>query len=288
MKNGFLDPSLLVCARSIIETALREDLGSGDVTTNSTVGPNTMANARIVAKQDVRVCGVPLWEIALTLVGERSTDRSLVAEGTTLSSGQQLASLSCNARALLSTERVVMNLVCHLTGIATLTATFMEHAGDLKILDTRKTTPGLRALEKYAVRVGGGFNHRLGLDGGVLIKENHIASAGSVEAAVTRAGIQAPHSLRIQCEVTTHDEAKRAIDAGADALLLDNMSDEELKSCARDFGAQVFLEASGNMNLSRVKALAPLAQEGLHAVSVGALIHSRPYADLSMRMELAT
>ena len=180
-----------------------------------------------------------------------------------------------------------MNLICHITGIATTTANFVEHAGSLRVLDTRKTTPGLRALEKYAVRMGGGFNHRMGLDGGILIKENHIASAGSVEAAVTKARIQAPHSLKIQCEVTSLEEAERAVAAGADALLLDNMSNALLEQCALAHGEKTFLEASGNMTLERIKTLAPLAEKGLHAVSVGALIHSRPYADLSMRMTLS-
>jgi nicotinate-nucleotide pyrophosphorylase (carboxylating) len=155
------------------------------------------------------------------------------------------------------------------------------------VLDTRKTTPGLRSLEKYAVRTGGGHNHRFSLEAGVLIKENHITASGSVAAAVSAAREHAPHSLRIQCEVCTVEQAEEALEAGAEALLLDNMSNAMLADCAGRFGGRAFLEASGNMNLERVRTLAPLAEHGLDAVSVGALVHSRPYADLSMLLEVS-
>jgi nicotinate-nucleotide pyrophosphorylase (carboxylating) len=240
-----------------------------------------------VAKSPLRICGLPIWASVLKRLDSPISVHEVLSEGSDVTPGAVLAKITGNARDLLAAERIVMNLVCHLTGIATLTAQFVSVAGNLKVLDTRKTTPGLRSLEKYAVRIGGGHNHRFSLEAGVLIKENHIVAAGSVSKAVNAAKHHAPHSLRIQCEVCTIEEAESALAAGADALLLDNMTNEQLAECASRFGTQAFLEASGNMNLERVQSLAELAQNGLNAVSVGALIHSRPYADLSMLLEVS-
>ncbi len=281
------EPALRRASRQVVRRALDEDLGTGDVTTLATVPARAVGRARIVAKASIVVCGLPSWMDALDAIAPGTACLlTHLPEGTRAVAGQELAELEAPARALLATERVAMNLVCHLSGVATLTARFVEAAGALRVLDTRKTTPGLRTLEKYAVRVGGGHNHRLGLDGGILIKENHITAAGSLETAIQGARDRAPHSLRIECEVQNLDEAARALDAGAEALLLDNFTDEDLETAARRFGARAFLEASGNMSPERARALAPLAALGLDAISAGALTHSRPYADLSMLLEL--
>ncbi len=286
-KLHFHDPALNTGIDRILELALPEDLGASDVTATATVPADTQAEARLISKAPVRVCGLPVWRSVLERLESKFWVGAVLDEGTDVQTGVELARVSGNARDLLAAERIVMNLVCHLTGIATITADYVAAAGGLRILDTRKTTPGLRSLEKYAVRVGGGHNHRFSLEAGVLIKENHIAAAGSLTGAVSAAKKHAPHSLRIQCEVCTEDEAAQALEAGADALLLDNMSNAELADCAGRFGDRAFLEASGNMNLERVQTLAPLAEHGLDAVSVGALTHSRPYADLSMLLEVS-
>ncbi len=286
---SFADPALALSARRILEAALTEDLGAGDVTASAIVDSECCARARIHARQPLRVAGVPIWREALRLCAPAApVEVRSVSDGTDMNKGGVVAEAEGPARLLLGSERVTMNLLCHLCGIATMTAEWVEAAGALRVLDTRKTTPGLRALEKYAVRVGGGNNHRMGLDGGVLIKENHIAAAGSLEAALERACNAAPHTLYVQCEVRTSAEAARAIQSGADALLLDNMSDREIATCLDAIGdlESVFVEASGRMDIERVVALSELADRGLDAVSAGALTHSRPYADLSMLMEI--
>jgi nicotinate-nucleotide pyrophosphorylase (carboxylating) len=289
LAQSFADPALALSGRRILEAALTEDLGAGDVTASAIVDRECRARARIHARQDVRVAGIPLWVEAMRLCAPADTvEVRAVPDGTVVRAGSVLAEAEAPARLLLGSERVAMNLLCHLCGISTMTAEWVEAAGTLRVLDTRKTTPGLRALEKYAVRVGGGHNHRMGLDGGVLIKENHIAAAGTLEDALERACAAAPHTLYVQCEVRTSAEAVRAVRAGADALLLDNMSDREIKGCLDAIGDldSVFVEASGGMDLERVASLSALADRGLDAISAGALTHSRPYADLSMLMEI--
>ncbi len=283
------DAGVAAALADVVARALAEDLGTGDVTTRTTVPEAALADARIVAKEDVIVCGLAAWTEALAIAGPGADARcAALPDGAKARPGDVIAEASAPARLLLETERVVMNLVCHLGGIATGTARFVAAAGDLRVLDTRKTTPGLRALEKHAVRAGGGSNHRMGLDAGILIKENHIAAAGGLEDAIRGALQGAPHSLVVQCEVRSAGEAVRAVGAGARALLLDNMSKDALRTCleALDGAAGIFVEASGNMTIERASELAPLAAEGLDAISAGAVIHSRPYADLSMRLEL--
>ncbi len=281
-----MEPALIASLDRILTIALAEDLGSSDVTTDALVPEGIRASAFVRAKQPVVACGLSSWNHVLTRCEGGPTGFSAVAEGSQQPAGAVLAEVEADASVLLSTERIVMNLICHLTGIATVAAAYTAVAGGLRVLDTRKTTPGLRALEKYAVRTGGAHNHRFGLDAGILIKENHIAVAGSIRNAITKARAHAPHSLKVQCEVCTAAEAQEAVDAGADALLLDNMDDETIASVTAQVGHAVFLEASGNMNTHRIERLSPLAAEGLDAVSVGALIHSRPYSDLSMILEV--
>ena len=212
-----------------------------------------------------------------------------VGEGERVESGAELATLSGSARAILAGERTALNLLGRACAVATLTARYVEAAGaDLRVVDTRKTMPGLRAIDRYAVRCGGGHNHRNDLGTGLLIKENHIRCAGSVTAAVTAACAHASHGVRVQCEVETLEQLREAIAAGADALLLDNMTDDKLREAVAIVGSKdcrrVLLEASGGITLER---LPRLAQIGLDLVSVGALTHSAPSVDLSLLFELA-
>jgi nicotinate-nucleotide pyrophosphorylase (carboxylating) len=209
----------------------------------------------------------------------------LLSDGATFSVGDVIAQLSGPAADLLAGERVALNFLQHLSGIATLTKRFVEAVAGTKarIVDTRKTTPGLRLLEKYAVRAGGGHNHRLGLDDGVLIKDNHIVAAGGVAAAVTRARADAPHTVKIEVECTNIAQVDEALLAGANAILLDNMSLAEMTDAVGRIGGRAVVEASGGVTLDRVVAV---AQTGVDLISVGALTHSASAVDLSMRVTL--
>jgi len=273
----------------LLNLAIQEDIGEGDLTGNATVSANQRATAHIVAKEEVVACGLPIWSDLMNRIAPDTCSLSfMVSEGTRATPGTRLATMHGPARALLAGERIAMNLICHLTGIATFTSRFVAIAGELKVLDTRKTTPGQRLIEKYAVRIGGGNNHRMSLDTGILIKENHITSCGSLEKALRQAK-EIAGQAQVECEVQNLEELEDAIKGGADAVLLDNMSNEEILECARLAKARapgVFVEASGNMSMERIASLKHLVKEGLHAVSVGALTHSRPYADLSMLMTL--
>jgi nicotinate-nucleotide pyrophosphorylase (carboxylating) len=194
-----------------------------------------------------------------------------------------VARVTGNARALLSAERTALNLVQRMSGVATLTRRFVDAAaGRCRITDTRKTTPGLRALQRYAVRCGGGHNHRNDLGSGVLIKENHIRCAGGVGPAITAARALAPHTMRVECEVTDLDELRQALDAAADVVLLDNMDDAQVQRAMEVVAGRATVEVSGNMSLPRVPRLAEL---GVDVISVGALTHSAPAADLSLQID---
>lgn len=268
---------------AVIRTALAEDLAEGDVTSRTTVPETLGASARIVAKQDLVMAGGEVFGRTFELIDPDVRVETLVADGQRASAGDVLVRLYGNARSLLAGERTALNFLQRLCGTATLTRRFVDAAaGRCRITDTRKTTPGLRMLQRYAVRCGGGVNHRNDLGSGVLIKENHIRCAGGVDAAVRAARDGAPHSLRVECEVTTLDELAEAIAAGADAALLDNMDDDALREAVRLADGRLLLEASGGMTLARV---ATAAASGVDLISVGALTHSAPAADISMLFE---
>jgi nicotinate-nucleotide pyrophosphorylase (carboxylating) len=209
--------------------------------------------------------------------------RALVSEGERIKPGMALASIRGDGRSILKGERVALNFLQRLSGIATLTAQFVDKVKGTKvaILDTRKTTPGLRALEKYAVRIGGGRNHRFGLYDGILIKDNHLALAGSPAAAVRRANARAPRHMRVEVEAATLAQVTAAMQAGADAILLDNMRPAKLRRAVRLVNGRVFLEASGGVTLANVRAV---AATGVDAISIGALTHSAPAIDLSLEV----
>ena len=260
---------------------LREDLGQGDLTSLLVVPEDLECEAVILAKEGGVLAGLWVAERVFALADPRTAFTPLVAEGARVAEGTEVARVRGPLRGILAGERLALNLLQRLSGIATLTRAYVEALAGTKaqILDTRKTTPGLRALEKYAVRVGGGRNHRYGLFDGILLKENHVRAAGGVGEAVRRAKARAPHYLKVEVEVRSLEELEEALEAGADLILLDNFPLEALREAVRRVGGRVPLEASGNMTLERAKAA---AEAGVDYVSVGALTHSAKALDLSL------
>ncbi|MBM4370624.1 MAG: carboxylating nicotinate-nucleotide diphosphorylase [Deltaproteobacteria bacterium] len=270
---------LLAAARPLIRLALQEDLGSGDLTTEACVPPGARGRARILAKRPTVACGLFLAGEVFGALSEEVRCRELVPEGAAVRGGRDLLHLEGPLAALLGGERVVLNLLGRLCGIAAWTRRFRRAAGPrVQLLDTRKTTPGMRVLEKYAVRTGGGTNHRVGLWDRILIKENHVAAAGGIVEALARARSHA-RGRPVQIEVRTLEELVLALEAGADSILLDNMDLDRLRDAVRLAGGRCPLEASGGVDL---RSIAAVAATGVDRVSVGALTHSSPHADLSM------
>jgi nicotinate-nucleotide pyrophosphorylase (carboxylating) len=271
----------------LVAAALAEDLGAGDVTTDAIVPADATASARIVQKQPGVVFGLEVAREVFSQAGAPGLGPLADAGGWREYVPIDVAAIRGPARALLAAERTALNFLGHLSGIATLTARFAEAVDGTRavILDTRKTTPGLRRLEKAAVVAGGGHNHRFGLDDALLIKENHVAIAGGTTAAVEAARAAQP-SLEIEIECRNLDEVREAISAGADRLLLDNMRPQELRACVEErdrAAAAVKLEASGGVTLDNV---AEVAATGVEFISVGALTHSAPALDVSMLIEV--
>ena len=267
--------------------ALKEDLGSGDVTTRITVNPGKRARAELLAKEDLVLAGLDVARRAFALVDPETAFVSACADGDAISSGTVFARVEGRAASLLEAERVALNFLQRLCGIATLTRRFVAEVAGRKasITDTRKTTPGLRSMEKYAVRVGGGLNHRFSLADGVLIKENHSRAAGGIGEAVRRARAGAPHPLKIEVEVSTLEEVAEAVEAKADILLLDNMDVQRVRESVALVNGRALLEVSGGMALDTVRAF---AQTGVDIVSVGALTHSARAMDISLLFETGT
>ena len=280
--DAALDPHYVA---RVVAAALAEDVGPGDVTTLAVVPLD--ANCR--AHLRTRAAGVPAG-LPVAIEAFRQLDPALeitehARDGAPMQPGERLLSITGRARPILTAERVALNFVQRLSGIATLTARYVEavRGTRARIIDTRKTTPGLRLLEKYAVRVGGGSNHRFGLFDGVLIKDNHIVAAGGVAEAVRAARRAAPHSLRIEVETETLDEVREALAAGADAILLDNMPPDTLRRAVAQIGGRVVVEVSGGVTLATVRGI---AQAGVDLISVGALTHSAPALDLGLDFAL--
>ena len=274
----------MFATEKLIKMALEEDLGSGDVTTLSTVPPGTVSRALIKAKQDCVASGLQVLGLVFRTLDPSLKIESRVADGDRLQSGDALMAVTGNVISILMAERVALNFVQRLCGVATLTARYVAAVEEFKaeIVDTRKTTPGWRSLEKYAVQVGGARNHRHGLFDGILIKDNHIRAAGTVTDAVSHALAMAPHGLKIEVEAADLNEVKETARAGADIILLDNMSEELLReavSFVRDEYPAIKLEASGGIVLENV---ARVAACGVDFISVGALTHSAPAIDISL------
>jgi nicotinate-nucleotide pyrophosphorylase (carboxylating) len=270
----------------LIKRALEEDGAEYDITTLSTVPEEHLAHASTIARQNGVIAGLSVAAATFQLLDERIAINLLVQDGDTVHPDQVLAHLEGPARSLLSAERVALNFLGHLSGIATVTARCVKavEGTHTRILDTRKTTPGLRSLEKDAVLLGGGQNHRFGLSDGVLIKDNHIKAAGGIVQAVTAARHTAQHLLKIEAECETLAEVRQALEAGADVLLLDNMDVETMQAAVklvRNAAPGVLLEASGNIG-TNPQRLAAVAATGVDFISLGALTHSAPNFDISL------
>ena len=265
----------------IIRTALAEDIGLGDVTSAVTVAPDTVARAELVAREDFTLAGLDVAAAVFAALDSDVRFEKLFVDGQTVHRGEVIAWLKGSASILLQGERVALNLLQRMSGIASLTAQYVAEVKGTKakIVDTRKTVPGLRALDKYSVRMGGGWNHRIGLFDGVLIKENHIVAAGGISAAIVRAKEQIPHTLKIEIETRDLVEVEEALQAGADIIMLDNMSLEEMSQGVELIAGRALVEASGGVNLERVRGI---AETGVNIISVGALTHSVSAADISM------
>jgi nicotinate-nucleotide pyrophosphorylase (carboxylating) len=267
-----------------VRRALQEDIGTGDLTTLLTVPAEAQAHGVIVAKAEGVIAGLPVVEEVFRQIDSRVTLQYGVHEGEGVGAMTTLANLYGSAQSILLGERVALNFLQRLSGIATKTAQFVAKVeGRVRLADTRKTTPGLRALEKYAVRMGGGHNHRFGLYDAIMIKDNHIAASGGIRQAVERAFESAPHTITVTVECDTLEQVHEALEAKADILLLDNMSLAELREAVRVAGGRATLEASGGVN---EKTIFDIAMTGVDVISVGALTHSAVALDISLDLSL--
>ncbi|HEX7499837.1 MAG TPA: carboxylating nicotinate-nucleotide diphosphorylase [Polyangia bacterium] len=270
--------------RRLIDLALEEDLGRGDVTTQAVVAADATATAHLVARQPMVLAGLGICTAVFERVDASVAAVALAKDGDRLTAGAWVATYAGKVASLLAAERTALNFVQRLSGIATLARAFVDAAAgtDLRIADTRKTTPGFRLLEKYAVRMGGASNHRFDLGSGVLIKDNHVAVAGGVGEAVRRTRGKIPHGLKIEVEVDSLDQLDEALDAGADIVLLDNFSLADIEKAVaitRSHKSHPLLEVSGGVTLEQI---ANLAHTGVDIVSAGALTHSAPAVDLAL------
>lgn len=266
----------------LLLAALKEDIGTGDITTNCCIPAENTAEGRFVAKEDGVVCGLGVAARVFELLDGKISFTPLVKDGGAVKKGEAIAEVKGPARGILTGERVALNFMQRLSGIATMTAKAAAHVRGTKakIIDTRKATPGLRTLEKYAVRTGGGGNHRFNLADGVLIKDNHIQAAGGIAAAVAMARKSVPHVMKIEVETQTLEEVQQALDAGADVIMLDNMDCEAMSRAVALIGARALTEASGNMG---ERNLAEVARTGVDYISIGALTHSVKALDISLK-----
>ncbi len=265
----------------IVMTALAEDIGHGDITSQSVITDYVETSMQCVARETMVVCGASLIGLVFHAIAPDVEYEWFVDDGTAIESGQIIASVSGNAQTILAGERVALNLLQRMCGIATQTANYVRAVEGTQaiILDTRKTMPGLRALDKYAVKAGGGQNHRMRLDDAILIKDNHIAIVGSVTEAVKRAKANAPATMRIEVECDTLDQVKDAVLAGADMLLLDNMDSATLREAVAIAKGKAECEASGNVTLETVRSI---AETGVHYISIGRLTHSVRNVDIGL------
>ncbi|MDG2523566.1 carboxylating nicotinate-nucleotide diphosphorylase [Caulobacter segnis] len=273
-------PDVLI--EPVVRAALAEDLGrAGDVTAMATVDADARLTATFGLRKDGVISGLACARLAVLAMDPTATFTPLVEDGASAKAGTVLARVESNARALLSAERTALNLLCRLSGVATLTSIYVAAISGTKarIVDTRKTTPGLRALEKYAVRCGGGINHRFGLDDAILIKDNHVAACGSVGEAVRRARAFAGHLMKVEVEIDRLDQLEDALAHGPDVVMLDNFSLVDLRAAVAQTAGRAVLEASGGVNLSTAR---DIALTGVDVISVGALTHSAPVLDIGL------
>ena len=270
-------------ADKLIKMALEEDITSEDVSTNAVMPEYRKGKVQLLCKQDGVICGLSVFLRTFRLLDEATEAEFFVSDGDEVKKGQLLAELTGDIRVLLSGERVALNYLQRMSGIATYTRSVAKllEGSKTKLLDTRKTTPNMRIFEKYAVRVGGGNNHRYNLSDGVLLKDNHIGAAGGVAAAVRAAKEYAPFVRKIEIEVETLEQMKEALDAGAEIIMLDNMSCEDMTKAVQRVDGKVLLEASGNVTAETIRGI---AETGVDIISLGALTHSVKCFDISMRI----
>jgi len=269
----------------LIEIALKEDIGPGDITTDNIVGPETIGKGIIIAKQDLILAGIQVAERVFSHLDGDVVFDAAYSDGDLIAKGETVIRVEGSLSTLLKCERTALNFLQRLSGIATQTKKYVDEVDDtsVKLVDTRKTTPGWRVLEKYAVRMGGAHNHRMGLYDGVLIKDNHIAVAGGIKNAVRRVRETISHLVKVEVEASTAKEVSEALNAGADIILLDNMNLNQIQEAVSVIDHRVLVEVSGGVTRNQLKAL---AQTGVDLISIGALTHSAIAVDLSMRIEL--
>ncbi|MTI46449.1 MAG: carboxylating nicotinate-nucleotide diphosphorylase [Firmicutes bacterium] len=262
---------------------LIEDMNNGDITTDNLIDASSVSEAEIMAKEDGVICGLELAERIFTFLDGAVKFNRLRKDGDSVKKGDIIAKIQGSTRTILTGERTALNFMQRLSGIATMASRYSERAKGYKarVVDTRKTTPGLRALEKYAVKTGGAYNHRFNLSDAVMIKDNHIKAAGGIKEAVEQIRVKIPHTVKIEVEVEDLEGLQEALDVNTDIIMLDNMSDEEMKEAVEINNGKAILEASGNITLERVESV---AQTGVDVISVGALTHSVKALDISLNI----
>lgn len=267
---------------ALLAAALQEDVGTGDITTESCIPPEAVSHGRFLAKEDLVLCGLDVAKRVFELTDPTLSFTALRRDGELVKKGEYFAEVSGCSRSILTGERVALNLMQRMSGIATRTAQAVSAVSGTKtrIVDTRKSTPGLRVLEKYAVRVGGGGNHRFNLADGILIKDNHISAAGGIREAIAAVRQNAPHTLRIEVETETLEQVDEALESGADIIMLDNMDNETMRIAVQRIAGRALTEASGNMGERDLRAV---AETGVDFISVGALTHSVRSSDISLK-----
>jgi nicotinate-nucleotide pyrophosphorylase (carboxylating) len=272
--------------RYLIQAAIEEDIGRGDVTTEATIAEHVMSRARLIAKQELVLAGMEIFGEVYATLDSAIHIKSSYKDGDFLPAGTIIADLEGRSRSLLAGERVALNFLQRLSGVATLTRQFVDavRGYNVEIVDTRKTTPGWRLLEKYAVRIGGGKNHRHDLGDGVLIKDNHIVAAGGIKQAVAMARKHSHHLLKVEVEVETLEQVEEALQASAEVIMLDNMSPALVADGVKLIGRRAVVEASGGVSLETVTAM---ARTGVDLISVGKLTHSAPAADIHVEFDIS-
>lgn len=278
-----MEEKVLKSAEVLFDLAYSEDIGAGDITTDNFIPRGEIKTARLVAKEEGIVAGLPVVEMVFRRFDENFEWKVLLNDGEKVVKGDIIAEFSGSYRAILSGERIALNFLQRMSGIATYSHRFTEltRGTKVKILDTRKTLPGYRYLDKYSVRMGGGSNHRFGLYDMVMIKDNHIQIAGGITPAVKAIREKIPVSIKIEVETTTIEEVKEALEAGADIIMLDNMSNDEMRNAVSIIDGRAKVEASGNMTLERIKEV---ARTGIDYISIGALTHSVKGLDISQQI----
>ncbi len=270
--------------RKLIQSALEEDIGTGDITTAAVLTGNETGKATAFAKAELVAAGIDVFRQTFLVLDGRIQFIGCCEDGQVVQKGGSLAEISGNLGSILTAERVALNFLQRMCGIATLTRQYVDEVKGThaKILDTRKTVPGLRSFDKYAVKIGGGTNHRFGLYDGVLIKDNHIAAAGGISQALARVRGRFPHTLKVEVEVKNLSELEEALVSGADTIMLDNMTVGDMRKAVDIINRRVPLEASGNVSLANVRQI---AETGVDFISVGALTHSVSASDISLKIE---